>query len=565
MKAFKELGVRDELCKAVEELGFVEPTPIQKKVIPEILNDENKDIIALAQTGTGKTAAYGLPLIQKLNKRSKKVQVLIISPTRELCVQIAEDISTYSKYISSVRVTPVYGGSAINKQIQNVKKGSQIISATPGRLNDLINRGAVDISTVSTVVLDEADEMLNMGFKEELESILSNVPKERQTLLFSATMPDHLLQIAKRYMKKSLNITAGKKNIGAENVEHQVYFVHSKDRYIALKRIMDYYPDIYGIVFCRTKKETQEIADKLLNDQYDADALHGDLSQFQRDIVMNKFRQRHLKILVATDVAARGLDVEDLSHIINYNLPDDLEVYTHRSGRTGRAGKHGISIVIANLREKGKLNQIERQINKKFAKMSVPSGKEICKKQIFHLVNKVENVKVNYEDVEEFLPDIYEKLEWMSREELIKRFVSVEFNRYLEYYRHMPDLIDPKEGKSKSSKSGGAAQYTRYFLNIGKKEQLNPPKLIGLVNDFTGIRDIDLGEIEIQNNFSFFEVDSEFASLVEKAFKNKTYKKRRLLLEVAAKKSSGNRGSKRNKRTDRREKKNQKRKKRYSY
>ncbi len=538
MKNFNELGLRNELIKAVSDLGFEEPTPIQKKVIPVLL-DEKRDIVALAQTGTGKTAAYGLPLIQNLNLRSKKIQVLIVSPTRELCVQIAKDLSSYAKYLPSLNVTPVYGGSSMEKQIQNIKKGSQIISATPGRLNDLINRKAIDISTVKTVVLDEADEMLNMGFKEELNSILSNIPEERQTLLFSATMPDHLMRIAKKYMKKPMNLTVGKKNTGAENVEHHVYFVHSRDRYIALKRIMDFYPDIYGIVFCRTRRETQDIADKLLGDGYNAEALHGDLSQFQRDVVMNKFRNMHLKILVATDVAARGLDVNNLSHIINYNLPEDLEVYTHRSGRTGRAGKSGISIIIANLKEKGKLRQLEKTINKKFEKRKVPTGKEICKKQIFNLVDKVENVKVNYEDVEEFLPEIYEKLDWMDREELIKRFVSVEFNRFLEYYKNLPDLLDPEEAKQRFGDKISSSTFTRFFLNIGKREDLKPVRLIGLINDLTGIRNIPVGEIEIQKNFSFFEVGSEFAGIVQKAFNKASYKKRRLVLEIAEKQKSG--------------------------
>ncbi len=541
MSKFNELEIRNELKKAVKDLGFEVPTPIQKKVIPLLL-EKNADIVALAQTGTGKTAAYGLPLIQNLNLRSKKVQVLIISPTRELCVQISKDISAYAKYLPKVNVTPVYGGSSMEKQIQNIKKGSQIISATPGRLNDLINRRAIDVSTVKTIVLDEADEILNMGFKEELDAILSKIPLERQTLLFSATMPDHLMHIAKKYMRKPLHITAGKKNTGAENVEHHVYFVHSRDRYIALKRIMDFYPDIYGIVFCRTRRETQEIADRLLNDGYDADALHGDLSQFQRDIVMNKFRNRHLKILVATDVAARGLDVNNLSHIINYNLPEDLEVYTHRSGRTGRAGKSGISIVIANLKEKGKLRQLEKTLNKKFEKKKVPTGKEICKNQLFNLVNKVENVKVKYEDVEEFLPEIYEKLDWMSREELIKRFVSVEFNRFLDYYKNLPDLIDPEDVKKRFAGKNTGGTFTRFFLNIGKREDLKPVRLIGLINDLTGIRNIPVGEIEIQKNFTFFEVGSEFADAVKKAFNKASYKKRRLVLEIAEKQKSGRSG-----------------------
>ncbi len=542
MSKFNELEIRNELRKAVKDLGFEEPTPIQKKVIPALLN-KNVDIVALAQTGTGKTAAYGLPLIQNLNLRIKKVQVLIISPTRELCVQISKDVSTYAKYLPSVKVTAVYGGSSMEKQIRSIKNGSQIISATPGRLNDLINRKAIDVSAVKTVVLDEADEILNMGFKEELDAILSGITGDRQTLLFSATMPEHLMHVAKKYMRKPLNITAGKKNTGAENVEHHVYFVHSRDRYIALKRIMDFYPGIYGIVFCRTRRETQEISDKLLNDGYDAEALHGDLSQFQRDIVMNKFRNRHLKVLVATDVAARGLDVNNLSHIINFNLPEDLEVYTHRSGRTGRAGKSGISIVIANLKEKGKLKQLEKTLNKKFTKKKVPAGKEICKTQLFNLVNKVENVKVKNEEVEEFLPEIYEKLDWMSREELIKRFVSVEFNRFLNYYKNLPDLIEPEDARKRFAGNGETNSFTRFFLNIGKREDLKPVRLIGLINDLTGIRNIPVGEIEIQKNFTFFEAGAEFADLMLKAFNKASYKKRRLVLEIAGKPKKGKKKS----------------------
>ena len=533
MTGFEELGVSNDLVKSVSELGFEEPMPVQKKVIPFLLEEAGKDLIALAQTGTGKTAAFGLPLIQQVNRRSKKTQAVIIAPTRELCVQIAKDLTAYAKHTPAVKITAIYGGSSIAGQIKSVKQGCQIISATPGRLNDLINRGAVNISTVQTVVLDEADEMLNMGFKEELENILAETPAERQTLLFSATMPDRLLGIAKKYMNHPKQITIGTKNRGAETVEHHAYFVQARERYLALKRIVDFYPDIYGIVFCRTRRETQEIADKLLNDGYDADSLHGDLSQVQRDVVMNKFRNRHLKILVATDVAARGLDVVDLTHIINYNLPDDLEIYTHRSGRTGRAGKTGISVAIAGLKEKSKLRMIEKQIAKKFIEKQIPTGREICKKQVFHLVNRVENVNVDYDEVESFLPAIYEKLSWMDREELIRRFVSVEFNRFLEYYKNLPDLTAPETSRSKKSKSKFSGQFTRFFINIGKKEELKPQFLIGLVNDLTGQKNIQIGEIEIMKSFSFFEVDSAYADIVLKSFRNGVYKKRDLILEVA--------------------------------
>lgn len=542
MSTFKELGLKDSLLSAVAELGFVSPMPIQEKIIPLLLQDETKDIIALAQTGTGKTAAFGLPIIQKIDKKLKKVQYLIICPTRELCLQIADDLKDYAVNENDFKVAAVFGGSSMERQIQNIKQGAQIISATPGRLNDLINRKVVDLSKVKAVILDEADEMLNMGFKEELESILEQTPEDRNTFLFSATMPKPLLSIANKYMFDPIEITIGIRNSGAENVEHLAYFVHAKDRYLALKRIVDYYPNIYGIVFCRTRQETKEVSEKLMQDGYNADALHGDLSQSQREYVMNKFRTRNLKLLVATDVAARGLDVDDLTHIINYDLPDETEVYTHRSGRTGRAGKKGISIVIANLKEKHKLNLIEKQLNKKFSILPIPTGREICEKQLLYLIDRVEKVEIDQFQVESFLPQIYKKLEWMDRNELIQRFVSVEFNRFLDYYRNLPDISSPIDSKLKSKeskKSDSGKDYTRYFINLGTTDGLKPAQLIGMINDFTGIRNIDIGEIDIMKNFSFFEADSNYQSEIMKGFKGQKLRNREISVEIAEARRAG--------------------------
>ena len=553
MNSFEELGLDNNILRAIKELKFENPMPVQEKIIPMMLQDEPQDIIALAQTGTGKTAAFGLPIIHKTDTTLKQVQYLIIAPTRELCLQIADDLKDFASYNRDIKIAAVFGGSSMDRQIQKIKQGAQIISATPGRLNDLINRGEVNLNKVKAVVLDEADEMLNMGFKEELEAILETTPKTRNTFLFSATMPNPLLSIANRYMKNPVEVTIGKRNSGAENVEHVSYLVHAKDKYLALKRIVDFHPNVYGIVFCRTRAETKEVSDKLMQDGYNADALHGDLSQSQRESVLNKFRTRHLRLLVATDVAARGLDVDDLTHIINYDLPDELEIYTHRSGRTGRAGKSGTSIVIANLREKYKLNTIEKQLNKKFVNLPIPSGTEICEKQLFHLIDKVEKVEVDTVQVEPFLPKIYEKLEWMDRNDLIQRFVSIEFNRFLEYYKNLQDLSSPSDSKykerpeSKSGRSGrggrsGNSNYTRYFLNLGVTDGLKPAQLIGMINDFTGMRDIEIGQIEILKNFSFFEADSNYQDNILNGFKGQKLKKREINVEIAEKRRGGGGG-----------------------
>jgi ATP-dependent RNA helicase DeaD len=540
MNSFEMLGLDPHTIKAVKDLGFEKPMPVQEKIIPLMLQEKCDDIIVLAQTGTGKTAAFGLPIIHKTDTKLKQVQYLIIAPTRELCLQIADDLKDFAAQDKNIKIAAVFGGASMDRQIQKVKQGAQIISATPGRLVDLINRDVVNLNNVKAVILDEADEMLNMGFKEELEAILETTPKSRNTFLFSATMPKQLLSIANRYMKNPVEITLGKRNAGAENVEHVSYFVHARDKYFALKRIVDFHPNIYGIVFCRTRNETKEVAEKLVQDGYNADALHGDLSQSQREAVLNKFRTGHLKLLVATDVAARGLDFENLTHILNYDLPDELEIYTHRSGRTGRAGKTGISIVIANLKEKYKLSTIEKQLNKKFTTLPIPSGREICEKQLFNLIDRVEKVEVNTNEVESFLPKIYDKLEWMDRNELIQRFVSVEFNRFLDYYKNLPDLRNPKDDKGSerlfSGKSNG--NYTRFFINLGVTDGLKPTQLIGMINDFTGIKDINVGQIEILKNFSFFEADSNYQSDILDGFKGQFLHKREINIEIAEKRGS---------------------------
>ena len=542
MKSFEEIGIEKNILRAIEELGFNSPMPVQEKVIPYLLSDDREDVVALAQTGTGKTAAFGLPLMQRVNTSMKNTQHLIISPTRELCIQIADDLKSYSKYKEKIKVVAVFGGASIEHQIKSIKKGAHIISATPGRLLDLIKRRVVDIRHIKTVVLDEADEMLNMGFREDLESILSDTPDEKQTLLFSATMPREVKRIADKFMNSAVEFTVGKKNSGADTVSHICYSVHAKDRYLALKRIVDFNPNVYGIVFCRTRRETQEVADKLMQDGYNADTIHGDLSQAQRDIVMNKFRTKHITLLVATDVAARGLDVNDLTHVINYNLPDELEIYTHRSGRTGRAGKIGTSIIIANLKEKRKIQVIEKQIGKKIENMPVPGGKDIIKVQLFHVIDRMEKVVVDSAQIDEFLPEISAKLEWLDRDELIKKFVSVEFNRFLDYYRNTPDLNKPSEdrkSKDKSRNRRASEGFTRFFINLGSMDKISPVDIIGMVNDFTGVRDIEIGDIEIKKSFSFFEVDSKFKDVVLDSFNSETYKKRKINLEVSESKSSG--------------------------
>ena len=552
MKTFEELGVSPEIRKAIEEMGYENPMPVQEEVIPYLLGERN-DVVALAQTGTGKTAAFGLPLIQKINVKNRVPQALILCPTRELCLQIAGDLNDYSKYIDGLKVLPVYGGSSIESQIRMLKSGVHIIVATPGRLIDLMERKVAKLDTIGNVVMDEADEMLNMGFTDSINSILEKVPEDRNTLMFSATMSPEISRISKQYLRNAKEITIGTKNEGSKNVNHIAYVVHAKDKYAALKRIADYYPQIYGIIFCRTRKETQEIADKLIQDGYNADSLHGELSQAQRDLVMQKFRQRHLQLLVATDVAARGLDVNDLTHVINYGLPDDTESYTHRSGRTGRAGKTGISIAIINLRERGKMREIERIINKKFIVGEMPTGKQICEQQLIKLIDDIEKVKVNEEEIESFLPGIYRKLEWLSKEDLIKRVVSMEFNRFLEYYSNAPEIETPtvtdrrgereprerKEHGSSREKTERKAEkgYTRLFLNLGKTDGFYANQIIELINRNMKKQRTTIGRIDLMQNFSFFEVAEKQANDVISALNKVNLNGRKVVVEVAGENS----------------------------
>lgn len=547
MKTFEELGVAANIRQAIEEMGYEHPMPVQEEVIPYLLSGM-RDIIALAQTGTGKTAAFGLPLLQQVNVNENVPQALILCPTRELCLQIAGDLADYSKYIDHLRVLPVYGGSSIESQIKGLRRGVQIIVATPGRLIDLINRKTVNLENVKYIILDEADEMLNMGFTDSIDEILSKVPQNRSMLLFSATMPKEIAKITRKYMDNPKEITIGRKNEGSSNVKHVYYMVHAKDKYLALKRIADYYPDIYGIIFCRTRRETQEIADKLIQDGYSADSLHGDLSQAQRDYVMQKFRLRNLQLLVATDVAARGLDVDSLTHVINYGLPDDIESYNHRSGRTGRAGKTGTSIAIIHTKEKGKVREIEKIMNRKFEQGVIPKGDAICEKQLFHFVDRLEKVKVNEDEISRILPSIYRRLEWLEKEDIIKRIASLEFNRLIEYYQDAAEIEIPNDRgsysdnksyprrKDRTSGANGARSaergYSRLFINIGRTDNVNPATLMGLINDYTPSK-VNIGRIDIMQNFSFFEVPEKDASKVIGALNKQQREGRRISVEVA--------------------------------
>ena len=539
MSTFNELGLGKNIVKALTDLGYENPTEIQLKSIPQILAS-TEDLKAFAQTGTGKTAAFSLPILEQIDAENKETQVIILSPTRELALQIANNISEFSKYLDGIKTTAVYGGANIDEQIRKLRRGVQIVVGTPGRTVDLINRNQLNLSNIKWLVLDEADEMLNMGFKDELDKILEATPKTKQTLLFSATFPKEVEDIAKNYMHKPVEISAGKKNIGSDQVSHQYYVVSDRNRYPALKRIADANPNIYSIIFCRTRRETQEIADLLIKDGYNADSLHGDLSQTQRDSVMEKFRSKHLQLLVATDVAARGLDVNDLTHVINYKLPDQIESYTHRSGRTGRAGKEGISIAIVTGREKNKLHPIEKVIGKKFEKTPIPTGKEICQNQLFKLIDKVHDIEVNETEIKDFLPDIYEKLEGLSREELIKRFVSIEFNTFLSYYENAPDLNDSEHMRSKWDTKDEVGM-SRFFINIGKKDRLNPARLIGLINEQKITRNIEIGQIEILETFSFFELDKAYEQETLNAFENNfvTFEGRTVNVELTKKQRSG--------------------------
>ncbi len=538
---FSTLGLTDNIIKAIGELGFDAPTPIQEKVIPQILTDP-RDIVGLAQTGTGKTAAYGLPILERTDISSKKVQTLILCPTRELCLQIAHDMQGFSRFLPKLSVTAVYGGAGIIEQMRSVRMGTQIIVATPGRLLDLINRKVVDIGSIQHLVLDEADIMLNMGFKEELDAILAAAPKERQTLLFSATMPSEVAKIAAKYMNNPIEISIGQKNSGTANVEHQYFMVHAKDKYETLKRVVDYYPEIYGIIFCRTRISTQEIADRMIRDGYNAEALHGDLSQSQREFVMRKFREGNVQLLIATDIAARGLDVNNLTHVIHYDLPDDLEIYTHRSGRTGRAGKTGMSLAIIHMKEKYKIGSLEKTVKRKITATKVPLGKDICEQQLIHLIDRVKAVNVANDQIVPYLTIIEEKLADLDRETLLKHFVSLEFNRFLNYYKNAPDLntvsrdvpkkkpdhqVFVKSGAKEFSKSG----FTYLVVNIGKNDHVLPPQIIGLINQSTRNRFIRLGNIDISPNSSRFQIENNYVDEVYKAISGYKFCGKKLSVE----------------------------------
>jgi len=552
MSLFTELGLDAQILKGITELGFETPTPIQEKAVPYLLESE-RDLIALAQTGTGKTAAFGLPILQGTDIGLVKPQALILAPTRELCLQIATDLERYSKYLDGCKVAAIYGGAPIDKQLRQLSKGVHVIAATPGRMLDVLRRNKVDFSNIKTVVLDEADEMLNMGFKEELNAILAETPEEKRTLLFSATMPREVAAIAKNYMTDPHEITSGKKNEGASTVTHKYFMVSARDRYLALKRIADINPDIYSIVFCRTRSECKDVAERLIQDGYNADALHGDLSQAQRDYVMQKFRNKSLQMLVATDVAARGLDVNDLTHVINYNLPDDVEVYTHRSGRTGRAGKTGVSFAIINLKEKGKIRQIEKIIKKEFEHALVPNGPEICERQLFHLIDRMQNVEVNEEQIGQFMTAVNEKFEEMSKEEILKHFLSLEFNRFLDYYKNAADInADASRSRDRGDRAesggrrersrrgegrgeGGARDegFSRFFINVGRKDSVSPKNIIGLINDATGDKSIEIGAIDIMGTFSFFDVESSHVTKVVNSFHGIEFDGRDVRVELA--------------------------------
>lgn len=529
MATFEELGLREELLHAVKDLGFSEAMPIQEKTIPFLLNqDETSDLVALAQTGTGKTAAFGLPTLHLTDESKHQIQTLVLSPTRELCIQIASDLKNFSKYMKGMKVVAVYGGESIVNQFRQLDVQPQVLVATPGRLIDLIDRNKVDLSEMKTLILDEADEMLNMGFKDDIERILEETPEERRTLLFSATMPKEIANIAKKYMKDSTELAVGKKNSGSENVKHVYYVVQTKDRYAALKRIVDMNPDIYSIIFCRTRQETKDVSDLLMRDGYNADALHGDLTQAQRDYVMQRFRDRTLQILVATDVAARGLDVSDLTHVINYNLPDDIESYTHRSGRTGRANKTGVSIAIIQPREKGRIRDIERIINKKFEKEQVPTGPEVCKIQLAALFERLRTVEVNDEQIAPFANLIAEETRKMDQDTFIRHFVAMEFNRFLKYYDGSVDLNVPERDDRKRGERGErggsgrrrGGERIRLKINRGRDDQFGPKNVLGLINDATNDRDIEVHGIEITGRYSFFDVLKDDAPRIMQAFQD---------------------------------------------
>ena len=539
MSQFTDFGLNPALVKAIKEMGFENPMPIQEKAIPVLL-ERDVDFVGLAQTGTGKTAAFGLPLLNKIDETQRCVQALILCPTRELCMQITRDLRNYARYIPEILIVPVYGGASIELQFKDLAKKPQIIVATPGRLRDMIRRNRVDFSNVKTMILDEADEMLNMGFQEEVDDILEYMPKEgRHTMLFSATMPKEVEAILNKYMTDPVKVAVGERNSGTANVDHIYYMMAAKDRYSVLKRIIDYTPAIYGIIFCRTKLETQEIADNLIQDGYNAAALHGDLSQGMRDNVMDHFRKRSLQLLVATDVAARGIDVKELTHIINYNLPDDIETYVHRSGRTGRADKRGLCLSLINLREKSKIKRIEKIVGRPFEKGMIPTGKEVCEKQLFNHIDRIEHVDINREEIDDYLPVVFRKLEWMSREELITRMVALNFNRFLDYYKDAIDLnVDEKDEKKdrkelKKEREHRDETMKRLYFGMGKNDHILPQKIIGKINDVTHSKNIPIGRIDLYGDYSYVDVDESFVPMILDCFADPHNNPRGIVVEVA--------------------------------
>ena len=549
MSQFSDFGLNPALLKAIKELGFENPMPIQEKTIPVLL-EKDVDFVGLAQTGTGKTAAFGLPLLNKIDETQRCVQALILCPTRELCMQITRDLRSYAKYIPEILIVPVYGGASIELQFKDLAKKPHIIVATPGRLRDMIRRNRVDFSNVKTMILDEADEMLNMGFQEEVDDILEYMPKEgRHTMLFSATMPKEVEAILNKYMTDPVKVAVGERNSGTANVDHIYYMMAAKDRYSVLKRIIDYTPSIYGIIFCRTKLETQEIADNLIQDGYNAAALHGDLSQGMRDNVMDHFRKRSLQLLVATDVAARGIDVKELTHIINYNLPDDIETYVHRSGRTGRADQRGICLSLINLREKSKIKRIEKIVGRPFEKASIPTGKEVCEKQLFNHIDRIEHVDINREEIDDYLPVVFRKLEWMSREELITRMVALNFNRFLDYYKDAVDLnVDERDEKNdrkerKKEREHKDETMKRLYFGMGKNDHILPQKIIGKINDVTRSKNIPIGRIDLFGDYSYVDVDESFVPMILDCFADPRNNPRGIVVEVAKDQPERKKGS----------------------
>ncbi|MDP6852716.1 MAG: DEAD/DEAH box helicase [Candidatus Marinimicrobia bacterium] len=543
MESFNNTKLNENILIAINEMGFEKPTLIQAQTIPHLMFSK-QDLIATAQTGTGKTGAFGLPAVHLTHIEEKQTQTLVLCPTRELCIQIAKDLTNFSKYINGLNIVAVYGGASIDTQTKALRKGAHIVIGTPGRTKDLIRRKRLHLADIRRIILDEADEMLTMGFKDDLEAILAETPEKKQTILFSATMFKKIVSITKTYMQNPVEISASRVNLGAENVKHIYFMVHASDRYEVLKRIADMNPNIYGITFCRTRKETKEIANKLMHDGYNADAIHGDLSQAQRDEVMGQFRKRKLHMLVATDVAARGLDVNDLTHVINFNLPDDAEIYVHRSGRTGRAGKSGISIAIIHTRETRKIREIERISKISFSKERVPSGKDICQKQLYALIDKIKKVDVDENQIEPFLPTIYEKLESLDREELIKHFVSAEFNQFLTYYKNAKDINLSKSKKPKqkdqreklSRKERQCSTFESFFINVGSNHNVNPARLMGIINEGLNSRDAMIGRIDVMKKFSFFEIDASKKNQIIKSLNGKIIGGTKLSVEVAKEK-----------------------------